>query len=321
MQIRVAAFAVGSAIVALAGYGAAFAFGTTHALGQNAEHERITRRAFGCPGAGAGCLQPRTLDEFAGKTGSFGAIGAPDRGSLIFQHKAHCDSGDHLDIAGYSQDAGKARATLEDCRAWMRAKLDEAVADAAGLLDRQGRVRADQAGLGCVFVGGFKGRAKCNVLEDFGVLLHASQDFYSHTNWVDRPDPARPIGPANPPGLGRTAPAPWISLRADTPFPAGLMSGCFVSLPESRFCNEGPGGRVKHAALNKDEGAIDPVIGAGTTDRGKVQDNFRRAVEAAIADSRDKWDLLRQRLISAYGAAKGATMACTIGRDDPAKDC
>ncbi len=321
MRIRLAACTVGSAIVALASGDGALAFGTTHALGQNAEHERITRNAFGCPGAGAACLQPKTLDEFAGASGSFGAIGAPDRGSLIFQHKAHCDSGDHLDLAGYAQSAQKARANLEDCRAWMGAKLGEAVADAAGLLDRQGKVRGDQAGLGCVFVGGFKGRAKCNVLEDFGVLLHASQDFYSHTNWVDRPDPARPIGPANPPGLGKTGAAPWISLRADTPFPAGLMSGCFVSLPESRFCNEGPGGRVKHAALNKDEGAIDPAIGAGVTDRGKVQDNFRRAVEAAIADSRDKWDLLRQRLVSTYGAAKGAAMACTLSRDDPAKDC
>ena len=296
-------------------------FGTTHVLGQNAEHERITRHAFGCPAAGADCLQARTLDQLAGAAGNFGAVGAPDRGSLVFQHKAHCDSGDHLDIAGYAQGAAQARANLEDCRAWMSANLDEAVKDAAGLLDQQGRVRDDQAGLGCVFFGRFKGRAKCNVLEDFGVMLHASQDFYSHTNWTDRADPGRPVEPANPPGLAKTGPAPWISLRGPSPFPAGLMSGCFVSLPESRFCNDGPGGRVKHAALNKDEGVIDPAVGAGATQRGMVQDNFRRAVEAAIADSRDKWALFRERLVSAYGPTKGARMACVIRSDSPAKDC
>jgi hypothetical protein len=46
--------------------------------------------------------------------------------------------------------------------------------------------------------------------------------------------------------------------------------------------------RVKHLALNKDKGTIDPTIGAGATDRGRIKDNFRYAVQAAIADSKDK---------------------------------
>jgi len=79
--------------------------------------------------------------------------------------------------------------------------------------------------------------------------------------------------------------------------------------------------RVKHAVLNKDTGAIDPAIGAGTTPRGKTDGNFRRAVEAAIADSRDKWALLRERLRARYGARDGARMACAISHDDPVRDC
>ena len=39
--------------------------------------------------------------------------------------------------------------------------------------------------------------------EDLGILLHASEDFYSHTNWVDQPDSTQPIGVENPPGLNR----------------------------------------------------------------------------------------------------------------------
>jgi hypothetical protein len=293
-----------------------FAFGTIRGMGQNAEHERITRRALACPDSGRMCMQPRTLDELAGADRSFGAVGAPDRGRLIFQAKAHCDRGDYLNVVGYPQSADQAQANLRSCRAWMAAHIDAAVRDAAGLLDAHGRIRADQVGLNCVFVGRVKGRAKCNVLEDFGIALHTAQDFYAHSNWVDVADPRRPPGLDNPPGLGRTGPAPWMSLRGDPPFPTGLISGCYGA-PEARACRR----RVMHAALNKDTGEIDPRIGAGTSPRGRIGSNFARAVEAASADTRDKWDLLRERLTATYGVTRARLMACAIARDEPLSAC
>ena len=291
-------------------------FGTT--TSQGSEHERITRHALACDyGAVPNCWQAETVAEFAGSRGDFGAIGIPDRGDLIMQSKAHCDNGDHLDLPGYPRSRDEARQALENCRTWMRAKLDEAVIDAGGLVDANGRLRPGQLGHHCVFLGRFKGAAKCNVLEDFGVMMHASQDFYSHTNFTDVAAPG-PIAPDNPPGLNHRGPAAWISLGdAPSDFPVGLMSGCFAGVPEALFCR----GHVRHANLNKDEGRIDPTIGAPETPRGQLGLNFQHAIEAAIADSQDKWRLLQQRLAQAYGPVRAKAMICAISHDDPAKTC
>ena len=176
------------------------------------------------------------------------------------------------------------------------------------------------------FGGQINGRAKCNVLEHFGILLHASQDFYSHTNWTDAADKSAPASPANPSGLNNRGPAPYLDLRTDKPFPAGLISGCFEAksaISEPKYCNYGPNAapRVKHLALNKDKGTIDPQIGAGTTDRGKINSNFRHAVEAAVADTKDKWATLKEQLILTYGPSRGTTMICALTRDKPMRDC
>jgi hypothetical protein len=303
----------------------AVAFGTIVGLGQNAEHERITRHALACTLAwDTTCFEPASLQELAGTHDNFGAVGIPDRGDLIPENKAHCDSGDYLDIPGYPHSKADAQAALENCRAWMIENLDAAVTDAAQLLNTHGLVRSREVQIPCVFIGQVKGRAKCNVIQDLGLLLHASQDFYSHSNWVDHPDPSRPVGVENPPGLGNDGPAPWIALRDSVPFPDGLITGCFENLPEARHCNYGPDGtlhRVKHAVVNKDDGTIDPLLGAGTTMRGAVDDNFERAVTAAIADTKDKWALFRERLVASYGAELGGRMACAVSRDDPVTDC
>lgn len=310
--------------------GAAFAFGTIHGLGQDAEHERITRRAFTCAGDAPtdDCFQKKTLDSLAGAKGTFGAVGAPDRGTLVFRAEAHCDGADYFDVAGYPQTKADAQVKLEACRAWMAKQLDEAVEAAGDLLDRNGNIRDSQipTNIACGFGGQVKGRAKCNVLERFGILLHASQDFYSHTNWTDAADKTRPLSPANPPGLNGRGPAPWLDLRKETPFPVGLISGCFEAksaISEEANCNYGADKRprVKHLALNKDKGRIDPAIGAGATDRGRVGDNFQRAVEAAVADSKDKWETLKEQLILTYGPSRGVRMICALTRDKPKKSC
>lgn len=305
--------------------GPALAFGTIRGLGQNAEHERITRHALGCAGAwDPSCFEPHTLTELAGEKDNFGAVGIPDRGDLIPENKAHCDSGDYLDVPGYPHSKTDAQAALENCRAWMVSNLDEAVTDAGKLVDSSGHLRKSQLAIPCVFVGRIKGGAKCNVIEDLGLLLHTSQDFYAHSNWVDHPDPSLPISAENPPGLGNTGRAPWIDLRTTTAFPDGLITGCFENEPEKSHCNYGPGGtlhRVKHAVVNKDDGTIDPVLGAGTTLRGAIDDNFARAISAAIDDTKDKWATLRERLDAAYGQEIGDRMICALSRDDPTASC
>ena len=317
-----------AAAVAVLAASTAFAFGTIKGLGQNLEHERITRRAFTCAGniADDACFEKKTLASLAGAPGAFGAVGAPDRGTLVFKGEAHCDGGDYLDVAGYPQSKADAQAKIEACRAWMVKHLDEAVAAAGGLLDAKGRIRNSEIPtiVACRYVGG-KGRAKCNVLEAFGILLHAAQDFYSHTNWTDEAD-AGATSPSNPPGLNMRGPAPYLNLRGPQPFPAGLISGCFEAksaISEPKNCNYGPNmtPRVKHIALNKDKGTIDPQIATGTTGRGKINQNFRHAVEAAIADTKDKWTTLKERLVATYGPGNAKTMICALTRDNPIKTC
>jgi hypothetical protein len=309
---------------------AALAFGTIHGLGQDAEHERITRRAFTCEANAPGddCFQPKTLESLAGGKGSFGAVGAPDRGTLIFRGEAHCDGGDFFAAPGYPQTKAQAQAKLEACRAWMAKQLDAAVEAAGDLLDGDGAIRHSQipTRLACQFGGRVKGRAKCNVLEHFGILLHAAQDFYSHTNWTDAADKSWPVSPSNPPGLNNRGPAPWLDLRMEQAFPAGLISGCFEAksaISEEANCNYGKAKlpRVKHLWLNKDKGRIDPAIGEGATGRGYVAGNFKNAVEAAIADSKDKWETLKEQLILTYGPSRGTRMICALTRDKPKKSC
>jgi hypothetical protein len=318
------------AAAAILAASSAFAFGTIKGLGQNLEHERITRSAFACAGnvATDDCFQKKTLDSLAGSPGNFGAVGAPDRGRLLLRSEAHCDGGDYFGVPDYPQTKAQANANLAACRAWMASNLDQAVAAAAELLDAKGNIRDSQIPtfVSCTYAGSKKGRAKCNVLEHFGNILHAAQDFYSHTNWTDAADAKAPSSALNPPGLNKRGPAPYLDLRGGQQFPLGLVSGCFEAksaISEPKYCNYGPNAapRVKHLALNKDKGTIDPQIGAGTTDRGKINDNFRHAVEAAVADTKDKWATLKERLVAAYGADRAKKMICALTRDKPIKVC
>jgi hypothetical protein len=321
MKLRIA---IAAGLIAFASFSGAWAFGTIAGMGQNQEHERITRHALGCDQGrlAAGCFQPKSLDEIAGARGTWGAVGAPDdpaRG-LLLSSEAHCDNGDWLPAPGYPHSQSEAREALTRCRAAMSAHLDEAVRDSARLLDAGGDIDDAQipARIACSYLG-HKGRAKCDVLEDLGLALHAAQDFYAHSNWVDHAAPG-PVTLENPAGLAQAGPAPWLDLREERTFPDGLITGCFDTLSLVSPAS-GCAGHVKHEYLNKDKGRIDPAIGAGATHRGQVDDNFRRAVEAAIADTRDKWATLQERLVAAYGPARAQRMVCAITHDRPATDC
>ncbi len=321
-----------AALGALIGAPSASAFGTIRGGGMQAEHEQITRLGLGCSDHGP-CLDPRTLTMVAGDWSAghaiFGAVGSADRSTSFLRSEPHCDNGDHLDgdYPGLNREGLAPGDALVACRDFAARKLDEAVRDAGGLVDSRGRLRRFQSSTNCSFWFGIPGRAKCNALEAFGFVLHTSQDFYSHTNWVDRPVEAPPFD--RPPGLNNDGPAAWISLRAGAPVdrPAGLISGCYSLVPpEARGCSyvaaDGSRLRVTHDALNKDRGYISATaISRAGTPRGKDRDNFERAVRAAIADTRDKWRLFEERLVERYGPERGRLMACALRSDDPRRTC
>ena len=112
--------------------GLAAAFGTVYLLGQNGEHERITRA--GLAGYGFGLA---TMDQIAGRRGSFGAVGAPDnpvRG-LMSLKAAHCDGADTLPPPLPPEQERAARTILVEHAAEVR-ELTTRLSASAGLSPR-----------------------------------------------------------------------------------------------------------------------------------------------------------------------------------------
>lgn len=297
----------------------AIAFGTVEGLGQSSEHEKITRL-----GLMVFHLGPDTMDSLAGERGAFGAVGAPDRPDrgLMSNQAAHCDGGDTMGSPGYPQSKAEAEAKLTACRDFIFTALDAAVKAAGRIVPENTLSIMDDeipSMIPCLYDGS-SGRAKCDVLEQIGMALHAAQDFYAHTNWVDVPAPGA-LTAENPAGLKHAEPAPFIDPAFKGPFPDGLISGCYDGFPESQHCTyNGDWARVKHAVLNKDNGPIDPLngpTGPGTTPRGATGGNFERAVMAAAADTRAKWGWFQAQLLVVYGPERGRLIRCAIEKDDP----
>lgn len=287
----------------------AHAFGTIRAAGQNAEHEKITRE--GLKGIG---IQPWTMDMLAGKNGTFGAVGAPDnpgRGLLLSQ-RAHCDNGDHSPKAGYPRTKAEAQANLAECRFYIAENLNRALGVAQRLIDANGNIQSSEIpdSIPCHF-NGHSGRAKCDVLEALGMAFHASQDFYSHSNWSDATGGSDDV--ENFYGLGNREIAPYIQAEGiGLALPDTLITGCFKLVPESAWCN----GHVKHEFLNKDKGSIENgVPGLGTTQRGEKNDNFKNAALLAMADTRAKWVWFENRILAKHGQKNGTAILCAIKQD------
>lgn len=300
-------------------------FGAISSLGQNSEHERITREALTD-------FDPNTLDQIAGVTasviggrkGTFGAVGAPDapgRG-LMSLAKAHCDGGDYLasppapDTPEYPQNEAKARRKLFECRQWIYDAIEAAVKAAAPLTTPTKR----STSINCEFNGvgeeAVIEQPKCNVLAQLGLAFHASQDFYSHTTWADQESATDPVSASNPRGLGNSGRSTWLDPRQKVDFPRGLISGCYESKPESLYCNYAGFHRVKHDYLNKDTGKFpDGEVPLGTTSRGAINGNFAKAVAAAIEDTADKWEYFKERVVEVY-KADGAKIICVVQKDD-----
>lgn len=347
-SIAATAMAAAAASVLLVGTAPrADAFGT---IGHLAEHERITRAALACgtPNGGADCFEPRSLDQVAGKKGTFGAVGSPDNPltAEILTSAAHCDNADYVAGPDYSaQDRQRATAALLACVDHARRMVRAGVQRAGAILDSQGRIKPKEVSLrtsvipphpaDCSF-NRVSGRAKCDVIEDFGRALHAMQDFYSHSNWSDEAASGA-TGVHNPPGGGQGVISPLFALFGPAPsaadVPGWLTTGCFdaKSIPgEKAGCDDGGRTRLKHAWINKDHGVIDPGTGATTctengknvcTARGRVGENFARAVRRAIDDTRRQWRDFAAAVRQAYPGQRGDRIVCALDHDDPVKTC
>ncbi|KAI5849968.1 hypothetical protein BZA05DRAFT_64490 [Tricharina praecox] len=299
-------------------------------IGQHSEHERITRLALACPPGAAStrdCFEPLSLNQLAGDRRTFGGVGAPDTPPPEGP-EAHCDDADFFDSSDYPQSREDATEVLQKCVTHLRGRMKEGLAEAELMLNDKNQIVKGQVNVDsdCIFGPiSVKGRAKCNTLEGLGRALHGVQDFYSHSNWADTAEP--PFTPENPPGLELTEPAPLLDLRSRAPIsvPRDLSTGCFAGplvdmTPGFLTCS----GRVTHNTLNKDGGMINLESGNTTspfTDRGKIGNNFGRAVEVAVKDTQRQWQHFRSELRSKYGPVRAGLMICALTSDDPAQSC
>ncbi|QES46683.1 hypothetical protein DEJ50_01265 [Streptomyces venezuelae] len=283
-------------------------------------HEEITRAALP--------WQPGTLTAMADARD--GAVNANDHGGYFQLGPLHCDNADYLApryAPDYPRSRDEATTELLACIRTSVARFRNAVRAADGLVDAEGRVRADQSDLSspCTWQEP-PGRAKCTVLNQLGRGWHQIEDFYAHSNWTDRAAPG-PVGIANPPGLARTEVAPFFDIRrysgmADAEWtrearaliPADLTTGCYSDFDSTGVKSEDCSGRITHNRdLNKDTAA---------SQRSKTGDNFRRAVAGATAEIIRQWNEFKAELLRAYpDRGRGEQMVCAIVHDDPASQC
>ncbi|MGW7313921.1 CinY protein [Streptomyces sp. NPDC054865] len=293
--------------------------GPAHAYtGDN--HEDITRAALP--------WQPITLTEMADARD--GAINANDRPPYFDVGPLHCDNADYLAprnaASGYPRTRDEATTELLACIRTSVTRFRNAVEAADGLVDADGKVRADQSDLSshCTWDDRPQ-RAKCAVLEQLGRGWHQIEDFYSHSNWSDRPASA-PIGLDNPPGLERTGTAPFLDIRrysamkdadwtreARERIPVELATGCYPDFDSTGVKPPDCDGRVSHnRALNKDTPASARSTGG----------NFRRATAGATAEITRQWNDFKAELLAKYpDHRRGAQMGCALVHDDPAGAC
>ncbi|MBO7934626.1 CinY protein [Streptomyces antibioticus] len=347
-ESRLGAFAaLGVALLALStavlSPSPAAAFGTINGTidghRQNAEHEKITRLALECRSGMAenACFEPRSLDQLAGHTGTFGAVGSPDTTSVGVE-EAHCDDADFgpptaLPVTPgsspvylpYPRTRAEATDELLECISYLKGKFSVSIGEAGDLVSATGQYDPAESSLSrdCNFVV-LTRRDKCEAIDGFGQALHGIQDFYAHSNWADREDSSRSISLTNPAGLNRTGRAPFLDMNRGpvraSEIPHDLSTGCVHLVADASRCLW----RIRHDTINKDTGSINVAtgsIGSGTTPRGSIQDNFRRAVEAAIYDTRYQWGQYRDRLKQTYGESRGEMIACFMTHDRPENDC
>ena len=272
--------------------------------------------------------EPATLTEMADARD--GAINANDHGGYFLLGPLHCDNADYLApryVQDYPRSRDEATTELLACIRTSVARFRNAIRAADGLVDAEGKVRADQSDLSshCTWKEA-PDRAKCDVLEQLGRGWHQIQDFYSHSNWSDRAAPG-PVGLDNPPGLARTDVAPFFDIRrystmedadwtrdARARIPVDLATGCYSDFDSTGVKADDCAGRVAHNRdLNKDTAA---------SRRSKTGDNFSHAISGATAETTRQWNDFKAELRTTYpDHRRGEQMICALVHDDPASSC
>ncbi len=132
-------------------------------------------------------------------------------------------------------------------------------------------------------------RNRTEALNLFGKTLHAVQDFYSHSNYVElslpAPQPGFLLADCNPPDLPRDLQTGYFSIRYG-------LDGCPVGGPPAGF-------RYCHSRLNKDT--------PGTP-------NHNAARSFATTATRLAWEELRRRTIATYGNDLSTDAECLFAK-------
>lgn len=321
-------------------------FGTINSslFGQNAEHEQITKSLA----VSDSRWDPLTTQLIAGNDGNYGGVGAPDRLNDsnvvpvlgLGPGYKHCDDGDYLSNVNYPQSEQAALDNINRCVRYYQELLERAV-DYAGALvvevpvNGSNELRVNDgvftmtsgATISPDHVCRFRYsmtadvNAKCDVINGIGRALHLAEDFWSHTNWGDLPNPLMPIGTKNPPGLGNTqVPAVLHFPTTATLQPgSGVISGCDDSATKLRCIN-----RIGHSAIAKDNGVIDvsTAVPNSSYPRGQLtvngQTNFYRAVTGAKLQVATTLQDFEAEILAHYGTVRGGLIMAVLQNDSRA---
>ncbi|MER8104938.1 hypothetical protein [Kitasatospora sp. NPDC094016] len=286
-------------------------------------------------------FQPKSLEAMAAgdldvKNGEWGAIRGSDKGDYYpNQTRYHCDDADYLKadyLKGGQYPRTRQQAT-DELLACVQTSVEEfhsAVAAADGLVDSKGNINTKDVDLSsrCKY-NDQPGRAKCEVFEHLGRAWHAIEDFYAHSNWTDHADPNQPISVTNPPGLQKTAPAPFFTLRTynnqstatwkaeatkeinKTP---DLATGCAPGEyePEDQKQHNNCTGRINHYDVKGKGGGL-----SKEGSRANIDDNGKHAESVATDDIKRQWKDFQAELLAKYPHGRGEKMICALTHDAP----
>ncbi|MFF4927207.1 hypothetical protein ACFY4B_42180 [Kitasatospora sp. NPDC001261] len=296
-----------------------------HAFGPGT-HTKITESALGG-------FQKKSLEAMAaGDLGDdeWGAIRGSDKGDYYpKQTRYHCDDADYLKVSGYPRSRQQATDELLACIQTSVEEFHKAVVAAGELVDSKGHINTKEVGLDhrCKY-NDSPGRAKCTVFEHLGRAWHAIEDFYSHSNWTDQKVPEKDISVTNPPGLQKTTPAPFFTLRAYS-----NQSTATWEAEARKEIGKVPdvatgcaGGEYEHGSkdlnnCNRRINHYDDADGKGGLSkegsRAKIDHNGDNAEKVATEDIKRQWQDFQDELLARYSNGHGKKMICTLTHDAP----